>query len=77
MYYLYSVDKLPHLSVVKQGTDITTTLRNSNGLVIKYPELIHTNFTCPGREVNLRSTAWLLAEKPKYFCKSKIDCMMQ
>lgn len=70
MYYLYSVDKLPDLSVIKQDKDITTTLRNSNGLVIKYPELIHTNFTFPGREVNSRSTTWLLAEKPKYFYKS-------
>lgn len=33
------------MTEVKQGTDISMTLRNTNGLVIEYPELIHTNFT--------------------------------
>lgn len=68
MYYLYKVDKLPE--VVKQDKDITTTLRNTNGLVIEYPQLMHTNFTYPGREVNSRSTRCLLAEKPNNFRKS-------
>lgn len=71
MYYLYKVDKLPEVTAVKQGTDIIMTLRNTDGLVIEYPESIHTNFIFVLAERLTQEVPygyWL--KKQNNFCKS-------